>query len=153
MRHPSFTIDETDFALANCSPDWSSRSELHPAFHPLHIVVANFGKEFQFARPIVVVGRHSQCDLRLASPDVSRHHCRFMFQFESWWIQDRGSLNGVCVNGAHVESQEIEPGDRIQIAGFELIVPSTAMRLSERGVLLSIVDALKSRPSPIRRAS
>src|SRR5262245_40204368 len=60
------------------------------------------GMTVDLARPDVLVGRHSEADVRLPLPDVSRRHCRFVYAAGRWQVIDLNSLNGVYVNGEKV---------------------------------------------------
>jgi hypothetical protein len=62
-------------------------------------------------------GRSSKCDLVLPdeSQSVSRHHGRFEVEGGKVTVVDLGSSNGVFVNGAKVEKQELADGDAILI--------------------------------------
>jgi pSer/pThr/pTyr-binding forkhead associated (FHA) protein len=129
--------------------------DLLPGFTPLRLSLHPMGTVIDVTRPEVVVGRHSTCDVRLPLPDVSRRHCRLRFQAGHWWVQDCGSLNGVFVNDAVVESRKLMKSDRLRVGGFTFIVQPTAEQLDEQGeiVLRSIAVALSPEPAEQRRAS
>lgn len=58
------------------------------------------GKTYRIAiTPLpFLIGRDSECDLTLASSDVSRHHARIEERNGRIWIKDLGSTNGTHVN-------------------------------------------------------
>lgn len=126
--------------------------ELPAGFWPLRLTVASTGATVELNRPETVVGRHTRCDLRLPMPDVSRNHCRFMFQNGTWWIEDRASLNGVHVNEECVTSRQLHSGDRVRIGGVTFIVQSAVEHCGDQIVLRSIAEALAP-ASELRRAS
>ncbi len=67
--------------------------------------------------PRFVVGRAEDCQLRLASPLVSRHHCELTVEKDSAWIRDLSSRNGTFVNGQRVARQQsLQDGDLIWVA-------------------------------------
>lgn len=69
-----------------------------------------------------VVGRSSNCDLRLDDGLVSRRHVVFHVRGSAVTLEDLGSRNGVAVNGARVEgSILLQSGDRILIGQQELV--------------------------------
>jgi pSer/pThr/pTyr-binding forkhead associated (FHA) protein len=70
----------------------------------------------------MVIGRHSQADLRLPLPDVSRRHCRFLFTEGSWHVFDLDSLNGVFINGEQVRHAILREHDVLTIGGFQFEV-------------------------------
>jgi pSer/pThr/pTyr-binding forkhead associated (FHA) protein len=72
--------------------------------------------------PDVLVGRHSAAGLRLALPDVSRRHGRFIFGNGAWQVVDLDSLNGVFVNGVRVRQAELHDRDMVGIGSFNFQV-------------------------------
>ena len=68
-------------------------------FTPLHLLLQPGGLVVELNRPEMMLGRHSQSDIRVALPDVSRRHCRFVFEAGQWHLFDLNSLNGTFVNG------------------------------------------------------
>ena len=113
------------------------RLRLHPAGHTVDVT-----------RSDVILGRHSESDLRLPMPDVSRRHCRFVFAASGWEVVDLGSLNGVFVNGARVLRSPLRPGDQLRLGGLEFEVESPS---EDEGVIRSIAEALPAEPE--RKAS
>jgi hypothetical protein len=70
-----------------------------------------------------VVGAERDCDLRPASPLLSRHHCVFKKDEYALRVRDLGSTNGTFVNGRRIFSEAIlKPGDEVTIAGVTLHV-------------------------------
>jgi len=67
-------------------------------------------------RPMVLVGRHPQCDARLDSLWVSRRHCILTEDGGEVVVRDLGSTNGIRINGQRVERGRLRPGDEISIA-------------------------------------
>jgi len=66
-------------------------------------------------RPVLLVGRHTECDVRLDSPKVSRRHCCVAMAYDRVLIRDLGSRNGVRVNGRVVEEARLHFGDELAI--------------------------------------
>jgi glycine betaine catabolism B len=72
-----------------------------------------------------VIGRTINCDLVLASPDVSRAHGRIKFQDNSYYYTDLGSANGTQVNNNPVSAgtnAELKLGDMLRIGDFVVLV-------------------------------
>src|SRR5262245_17203690 len=88
----------------------------------LHLVACHTGETIDIPGPNVLVGRHSEADLRLPFGDVSRRHCRIVHQDGCWRIIDLASMNGTYVNESRVQEAELHPGDQIRVANvvFEL---------------------------------
>jgi pSer/pThr/pTyr-binding forkhead associated (FHA) protein len=64
-----------------------------------------------------VVGRETDCDLRLPHAFVSRHHCRFLLREGTVWIEDLLSRNGTFLNGERVrEARHVRDGDQLDVA-------------------------------------
>jgi pSer/pThr/pTyr-binding forkhead associated (FHA) protein len=66
-------------------------------------------------RPVLLVGRHSDCDVRLDSPKISRRHCCLAMAYDRVLIRDLGSRNGVRVNGRVVGEARLYFGDELAI--------------------------------------
>lgn len=68
-----------------------------------------------------LVGRSQECHLILNDPSISRVHLAIVNENGKLWAEDRGSRNGVRVNGAKIKERvALESGDKIE-AGRELI--------------------------------
>ena len=67
-------------------------------------------------RPVLLIGRHPECDARLDRPQVSRRHCCLAQAYDRLLIRDLGSRNGVRVNGRLVGEAQLHPGDEVAIA-------------------------------------
>jgi predicted component of type VI protein secretion system len=78
-------------------------------------------------RPLILVGRHRGCDVRMNSPQVSRYHCCIAWQDGEYEVRDLGSTNGIRINGHRLEAGRLRPGDELTIARlrFLLTVGST----------------------------
>jgi pSer/pThr/pTyr-binding forkhead associated (FHA) protein len=141
------------FALRLVNPP--SAGSLPRDFTPLQLVLLPAHTPIELNQPDVLVGRHSQCDLRLPSPEVSRCHCRLQFQEGHWWVKDSQSTNGVFVNNHRVESVALRSGDVIRIGNFTLVVhqlDTLGSAQADQFVVRSIATAL-TQPQPQRRAS
>lgn len=80
------------------------------------LVALDEGSDIPLDRTMVVVGRHPQCDARLDSLRVSRHHCCMTQDKEEVVVRDLGSTNGIRINGQRVEMGRLRPGDELSIA-------------------------------------
>ncbi len=68
-----------------------------------------------------IIGRSSQCTIRLNSGKASRKHARIIQSGESWLVEDLGSSNGTRLNGIKVNSATLKDGDRIRIGLDEFV--------------------------------
>jgi pSer/pThr/pTyr-binding forkhead associated (FHA) protein len=63
-----------------------------------------------------LIGRGSDCDLRLRASAISRHHCLVRLRGAEAWVSDLGSSNGTFLNGQRVRSQAaLRSGDEIAV--------------------------------------
>jgi pSer/pThr/pTyr-binding forkhead associated (FHA) protein len=114
---------------------------------PLRLLVLPGGQQVEVAKPVALIGRHSDVELRLAYPDVSRRHCRLVFGDGVWHIHDLDSLNGLFVNGERMHEATLYDGDRIRIGEATLVVTDAPAPMCKPAgpatqVLRSIADAL-----------
>lgn len=120
---------------------------LPPDFVPLRLTLRSTGATVDLTRPNMVLGRHSEADIRLPLPDVSRRHCRFFFVEGAWHIQDLKSLNGTFLNERAVDEALICKGDTLRIGGFTFSVDlMRANKLEKSDMILSITRILPSAP-------
>jgi pSer/pThr/pTyr-binding forkhead associated (FHA) protein len=120
------------------------------AFAPLQLVVLPGGERVEIAKPVALIGRHSDVELRLAFPDVSRRHCRLVHDDGVWQIHDLDSLNGLFVNGERMQEATLYDGDRIRIGEATLLVIAAPAPLPKPAgpateMLRRIADALPPR--------
>lgn len=83
---------------------------------PARLVALDEGTDIPLDRTMVVVGRHPQCDARLDSLRISRHHCCMTQDNGDVVVRDLGSTNGIRINGQRVELGRLRPGDELSIA-------------------------------------
>ena len=55
-------------------------------------------------RSDTVIGRSSDCNLRIASKEVSRKHCSILLSDRVVRVRDLGSANGTFLNGSQIEA-------------------------------------------------
>src|SRR3954467_10261264 len=80
-------------------------------------------------RPIQLIGRHPECDIRLDLPKISRRHCCVALAYKRVMIRDLGSRNGLRVNGRLIDEAQLHPGDEVAIGPIlyrvESLVPQS----------------------------
>src|SRR5437870_592255 len=74
------------------------------------------GDPIPLIRESLTIGRRDSCDIRLRFPNVSNLHCELTYRNGYWHIRDKGSTNGIKVNGLRVLEKYLHPGDEITIA-------------------------------------
>jgi hypothetical protein len=69
----------------------------------------------------VTIGRLPPSDLQIASPEISRRHCRIDLDGDDAVLTDLGSTNGTFVNGERVEkSARLRNGSRLSLGSFPI---------------------------------
>ena len=72
-----------------------------------------------------IIGRSTECGLRIASNEVSRQHCKICLSEEGVTVRDLGSSNGTFVNGYQLEPEtdyEIAPDSELSLGGIKFFV-------------------------------
>lgn len=67
------------------------------------------------------IGRLGENEIQVADPNVSRMHAEVVQEGSSFFIYDRGSKNGVLVNGKEVSERKLEAGDEIVVGGATFV--------------------------------
>lgn len=73
----------------------------------------------------IVIGRGSDCNLRLSAPQVSRRHCFLRVSRESVSISDLDSSNGTWVNGTRIPSGtrcDLSDGTQISLGPVKFLI-------------------------------
>jgi pSer/pThr/pTyr-binding forkhead associated (FHA) protein len=91
-------------------------------FVPLRLYLQPGGLCVELTQPDMLVGRHSEADVRLALPDISRRHCRLAFVDGHWRVTDLNSLNGVFINDDRMHEATLHDGDRIRLGSLTFAV-------------------------------
>ena len=83
------------------------------------------GPDLRLDKPIVLLGRHDECDVQLNSTKISRRHCVIALVGNKLVIRDLGSTNGVRINGKRFDEGELHDGDDLVIGNFQYCVSMT----------------------------
>ena len=86
---------------------------------PAHLLSLTDGPSIQIDKPILLFGRHEECDVQLNSKKVSRRHCVVAQINDYLVVRDLGSTNGVRINGQRVAEGKLAPGDELQVGNFK----------------------------------
>lgn len=80
-------------------------------------------REFPVSRLPLVIGRSSECKLRVPVDSVSRQHCELAENDdEELVIRDLKSSNGTFVNRERVKERELIPGDLLSVGPVVFVV-------------------------------
>jgi adenylate cyclase len=108
------------------------------------LVPVGGGDTIHLSREKLTIGRRESCDIKLAFPNVSGLHAELSFRSGYWHIRDKGSTNGIKVNGVRVQEKYLHPGDEITIAkkrytiSYELQAGRKALEEMEDEDVLSV---------------
>src|SRR5258707_738577 len=79
----------------------------------------------ELSKPVTTVGRGNANDLVLNDSSVSRFHAVIKLNDDSVLIADRGSTNGVLINGKKITRENgLQGGDIVQVGRYELRLES-----------------------------
>ncbi len=79
-------------------------------------------KAFALSRGVMVIGRRTECDLRIPLPMVSRRHCELSLNKNVVELRDLDSTCGTFVNGKRVEGQTaVKAGDYLRIGPLTFV--------------------------------
>lgn len=85
---------------------------------------AHEGRVIPLTGPQFLIGRDAQCQLRPASPAISKLHCAVLVRDGRVFVKDFGSTNGTQVNGQLIQATEvaIESGATLQVGPLDFTV-------------------------------
>jgi pSer/pThr/pTyr-binding forkhead associated (FHA) protein len=66
-------------------------------------------------RPVLLIGRHLECDVWIDHVKISRRHCCLAIAYDRVLVRDLGSRNSVRVNGQVVEEARLKHGDELAL--------------------------------------
>lgn len=69
-----------------------------------------------------ILGRHTDCKIRLPDASVSRQHAEIAFDGDRVSIRDLGSSNGTFVNGKKVPQADLRAGDVVTLGKFVFVL-------------------------------
>src|SRR5436190_13547043 len=82
---------------------------------PAQLLALTDGPSILLDKPILLLGRHGECDVQLNSRKVSRRHCCIAQVHDYLVIRDLGSTNGVRINGVRVVEGKLGNGDELTV--------------------------------------
>jgi predicted component of type VI protein secretion system len=82
---------------------------------PAQLVALNDGPNILLDKPILLLGRHPECDIQIDSRKISRRHCCIAQVSDYLVVRDLGSTNGVRINGVRVTEGRLSAGDELTI--------------------------------------
>src|SRR5450432_1232671 len=85
---------------------------------PAQLLALSEGPNVVLDKPIVLIGRHAECDIQVESRKVSRRHCVIAQVGDFLVVRDLDSTNGIRINGVRVQEGKLKPGDELTIGNF-----------------------------------
>ena len=79
------------------------------------------GSQHKLEKPVMVIGRSKDSDIRVSDPNISRKHAEIRQEGTTFWIVDLDSTNGVAVNGRALKRAKLDDEDRITLGSSELV--------------------------------
>lgn len=83
--------------------------------------------------PVTLVGRSVDCQLRIASQEVSRRHCQLVLRPDGVYLEDLGSSNGTFLDGIRVPPNTptyAHPGATLSVGPARFVVEYAGDRSS-----------------------
>jgi hypothetical protein len=78
-------------------------------------------RTFPLTSPLTILGRGTDCDLRLVDQGVSRHHAEIRVEDGDVVLVDLGSTNGTFVNGQPIRRVSLADGTRVTLGRTTLV--------------------------------
>lgn len=109
---------------------------------PAQLLALTDGPSIVLDKPILLLGRHPECDIQIDSRKVSRRHCCIAQVADYLVVRDLDSTNGIRINGARVLEGKLRHGD-------ELTIGNHRYQVSWDGALPQPpADLMKHEPAP-----
>jgi predicted component of type VI protein secretion system len=88
------------------------------AAQPAQLVAVSEGPNILLDKPILLIGRHQECDIQIPSRKISRRHCCIAQVDDHLIVRDLCSTNGIRINGVRVNEGQLKSGDELTIGNF-----------------------------------
>src|ERR1035438_4865192 len=85
---------------------------------PPQLVAITDGPNIPLDKPIVLIGRHQECDIQIPSRKISRRHCCIAQVADHLVIRDLGSTKRIRINGIKVVEGNLQPNDELTIGNM-----------------------------------
>lgn len=89
---------------------------------PARLVALDDRHQIMVDKPVLLIGRHPECDIQLESTKVSRQHCCLAYSASALVVRDLDSTNGIRINGNRVAEGKLVHGDQLTIGNFNFRV-------------------------------
>jgi predicted component of type VI protein secretion system len=82
---------------------------------PAQLVALDDGPSILIDKPILLIGRHPECDVQIDSRKISRRHCCIAQVNDYLVVRDLGSTNGIRINGVRVLEGRLRLRDELTV--------------------------------------
>jgi len=82
---------------------------------PAQLIALNDGPSILLDKPVMLLGRHPECDIQIDSRKISRRHCCIAQVSDYLVVRDLGSTNGIRINGVRLLEGRLDAGDELTI--------------------------------------
>src|SRR3954468_16569184 len=82
---------------------------------PAQLVALNEGPNILVDKPILLLGRHPECDIQIDSRKISRRHCCIAQVDDYLVVRDLDSTNGIRINGVRVMEGKLRSCDELTV--------------------------------------
>jgi pSer/pThr/pTyr-binding forkhead associated (FHA) protein len=109
------------------------------------ILVRSDGRQSEIPlKTRAIIGRQTDCQIRIPSSGISRHHCELTVNGPKILLRDMGSSNGTFVNRQKVQQAELRAGDLIAMGDLVFVV-----RIDGNPATVDSEDALDEGAVPV----
>ena len=77
-----------------------------------------------------MIGRSEECNICIASDEVSRRHAQVKPTQDGLAVEDLGSANGTFVNGQRVQNGLLKPGDELRLDTIRFLLVAPGMEIA-----------------------
>src|ERR1700745_3804847 len=99
---------------------------------PAQLLALTEGPNILLDKPVLLLGRHPECDIQIDSRKISRRHCCIAQVGDYLVVRDLGSTNGIRINGVRVLEGRLKPEDELTIGGYRYRVSWDALAAGAR---------------------
>lgn len=101
------------------------------------------GRTVAVKMPQFLIGRDPQCQLRAASPIISKRHCAILVRGDKVYLRDLESTNGSFVNDQPIKGEvELHHEDHLKVGPLSFIIQIES-------TVPAVKAASKPRPQPV----
>jgi pSer/pThr/pTyr-binding forkhead associated (FHA) protein len=116
---------------------------------PAQLIALDDGLRILLDKPILLLGRDSECDIQFESRKVSRRHCCIAQVNDRLLVRDLGSTNGVRINGVRVIEGSLKAGDELTIGNHRYRVSWDSLASNPRSKEKKPADKLPALQRPL----